>query len=86
MKPRESYGVQIYIRDRQGAVARGLSSACRNADEARREADRRANGRGAVGATAFWRPAAGEFDDDAEPVTLAVYGTVPPGVEDALPF
>jgi hypothetical protein len=86
MKPKDCYGVQTYVRDRKGAVMRGLSTACRSADEARREAVRRAAGRSAVGATAFWQPASGEFEEGAEPVTLAVYGTVPPGVEDALPF
>lgn len=86
MRPKRSYGVQTYVRDRKGALTRGLATACRNADEARREAERRAAGRIAVGATAFWQPASSEFDDDAEPITLAVYGTVPPGVKDALPF
>lgn len=86
MKPKDSYGVQTYIRDRKGALARGLATACRDADEARREAERRAAGRAAVGATAFWQPASGEFDEVSDPITLAVFGTVPPGVEDALPF
>jgi hypothetical protein len=61
MKPKDCYGVQTYVRDRKGAVMRGLSTACRSADEARREAVRRAAGRSAVGATAFWQPASGEF-------------------------
>lgn len=86
MKSKDIYGVQTYLRDRKGALVRGLATSCRNADEARREAERRAVGRSAVGATAFWQPASGEFDEGAEPITLAVYGTVPPGVEDALPF
>jgi hypothetical protein len=86
MPPKDHYGVQTFVTDRKGRLARGLAVACKNADEARREAERRASGRSAIGATAFWRSASGEFDESAEPITLAVYGTVPPGVEDTLPF
>ncbi len=86
MAQKDHYGVQTFVTDRKGRLARGLAIACRNADEARREAERRANGRSAIGATAFWRAATEEFDEGAEPVTLAVYGKVPPGVEDGLPF
>jgi hypothetical protein len=85
MVPKDHYGVQTFIKDRKGQLARGLALACRNAEEARREAERRANGRSAVGATAFWRSAVGEFDE-GEAVTIATYGQVPAGVVDALPF
>jgi hypothetical protein len=85
MKPRESYGVQTFIRDRKGKIAKGLALACKSADEARREAERRAGGRTAVGAAVYCNVGAGE-QDDGEPITIATYGTVPPGVEDTLPF
>ncbi|WP_279604218.1 hypothetical protein [Methylobacterium sp. J-092] len=39
----------------------------------------------AKGAAAFLRQGGGEFDE-GESITIATYGTVPPGVSDALPF
>lgn len=85
MKPRDSYGVQTFIRDRKGKIAKGLALACKTADEARREAERRSGGRLAIGATVFYQAGAGE-QDEGEAITIATYGTVPPGFEDTLPF
>ena len=85
MRPRESYSIQTFIRDRQGQLAKGLALACKSADEARREAQRRTHGSSAVGAAVFCRVGAGG-QNDGEPITIATYGTVPPGVEDTLPF
>nr|USU32962.1 hypothetical protein NG677_04465 [Methylobacterium sp. OTU13CASTA1] len=85
MKPRDSYGVQTFIRDRKGEIAKGLAVACRSADEARREAERRAGGWPAIGAAVFCRSGVGD-QDEGEAITIATYGTVPPGVTDTLPF
>lgn len=85
MKPRDNYGVQTFIRDRKGLIAKGLALACKSADEARREAERRAGGRSAVGAAVYFQAGAGD-QDEGEAITIATYGTVPDGVEDTLPF
>lgn len=84
---KDIYGVQVYVKDRKGRIGRGRAMSCRDADAARREAERCARGRGAIGASAFWlRVYEEEFAEGDDPVTLAVFGTVPPGVADSLPF
>lgn len=42
---------------------------------------------GAIGAAAFTRTVVDpDYDDGSEPVTLAIFGKVPPGLADQLPF
>lgn len=85
MASQDLYGVQTFVTDRKGAIAQGRFFSCKDADEARRIAEARVSGAHAVGAAAFYRTGAGD-QDDGEPITIATYGTVPPGVEDTLPF
>lgn len=87
MDSKDIYGVQTFIRDRKGTLAQGRFIECRDADHARQTAEARVSGAAAVGAAAFLRPGyKAEFDGGDEPITLAIFGTVPPGVEDTIPF
>ncbi|MBI1690500.1 hypothetical protein [Methylorubrum sp. DB1722] len=79
------YGVQTFVRDRNGKLAQGRFTACKDADEARRYAEARVAQGYAVGSAAFLRRGGGEFDE-GEAITLETYGAVPPGVSDQLPF
>lgn len=79
------YGVQTFIRNRKGKLAQGRFTACKNADEARRLAEAKVEGGHAAGSAAFLRRGGGEFDE-GEAITFAVFGAVPPGVSDQLPF
>lgn len=85
MASQDLYGVQTFVEDRKGALAQGRFISCKDADEARRIAEARVAGAHAAGAAAFYRSGAGE-QDDGEAITIATYGTVPPGVTDTLPF
>ncbi|GEP09864.1 hypothetical protein [Methylobacterium gnaphalii] len=81
------YGVQTFLKDRKGHLCQGSTFECRDADEARRMAEQRVQRGAVVGSAAFLRrDFSKEFDDGSEPITLATYGRVPPGVADALPF
>ncbi|AWN35751.1 hypothetical protein [Methylobacterium radiodurans] len=81
----DRYGAQTFVLDRKGQLGEGRTYACKDADEARRIASARVAGGYAAGAAAFMRRGGGEFDE-GETVTFEVYGAVPPGVEDAVPF
>ena len=85
MKTSDMYGVLTFLRDRKGKLGQGRFIACKDADEARRAAEAKVTSGHAAGLAAFYRRGGGEFDE-GEAVTIAVYGTVPPGVADALPF
>lgn len=83
---KDVYGVQVYL-IRKGRFELGPSLTCRDADAARAEAERRATNPRIAGVSAFWRRVhSEEFDDGEPPVTIAVWGRVPAGVRDALPF
>ena len=83
---KDHYGAQAYRQDGQGRLERGQSEACRDADQARRRAELLACKRGVAGATAFLIPNyTREYGGD-DPITIAVYGEVPPEARDALPF
>ena len=82
----QAYGVQEFVDAGDGTIERGLAYPCRSADIDRKEASRRSRRRGVVGATAFWCPLAMVYDSSLEPVTLAVFGSVPNSVEETLPF
>ena len=77
------FAVQTFHQDQTGKLARGRYVTCPSAMEAERYAERAVVNRHADGA-AFSRRVS-EFDD-AEPITLAVFGTVPAGVEETIPF
>lgn len=79
------YGVQTFVRDRKGKLAQGRFTQCKDADDARRYAEARVEQGYAVGSAAFLRKGGGEFDE-GEAITFAVYGSVPQGIKDALPF
>ena len=85
MKSTDLYGVQTFVRDSKGKLGQGRCITCKDADDARRVGEAKVNGGHAAGSAAFLRRGGGEFDE-GEAITLAVYGTVPPGVADALPF
>lgn len=85
MASSELYGVQTFVRDSRGKLALGRFTACRNADEARRVAEAKVEGGRVAGSAAFLRRGAGEFDE-GDAITFAVFGSVPEGVKDALPF
>ncbi len=85
MAGKDLYGVQTFLHDREGKLTAGRFLACKDADEARRAASAKVAGGHAAGSAAFYRRGAGEFDE-GEAVTLDVFGIVPPGVTDALPF
>lgn len=78
------FSVQTFQEDHNGKIARGRYVTCPSAAEAERYAERAVANRHADGAAAFSRRAS-EFDD-AEPITLAVFGKVPAGVEETIPF
>lgn len=79
------YGVQTFVRDRKGKIGQGRFTMCKDADEARRYAEARVEQGYAAGSAAFLRRGGGEFDE-GEAITFAVFGTVPQGIKDALPF
>lgn len=85
MKSSDLYGVQTFVRDRKGKLGQGRCITCKDADQACREAEAKVVGGHAAGSAAFLRRGGGEFDE-GKAITIAVYGTVPPGVADALPF
>lgn len=85
MAGKDMYGVQTFVDDQKGGLAQGKFLSCADADEARRTAEARVESARAAGAAAFCRMGVGEFDE-GEAVTIAIYGRVPDGVTDALPF
>lgn len=85
MSGSERYGALTFVRDRFGQLREGRVYPCSDGEVARKVAEDRVKMGWAPGAAAFLRRGGGEFDE-GETVTLAVYGTVPPGVRDALPF
>ncbi|CAO4142267.1 hypothetical protein [Methylorubrum extorquens] len=85
MASSDLYGVQTFVRDRKGKLSQGRFTHCKDADEARRYAEARVTQGHAVGSAAFLRRGGGEFDE-GEAITFAVFGAVPSGVSDQLPF
>ena len=85
-KPIIAHGVQLFVLA-NGKLAQGRYIECKGEAEACRVAeDKVRNGR-AAGAAAFTRTVVDpDYDDGAEPITLATFGRVPPGVADQLPF
>lgn len=85
MASSDLYGVQTFVRNGKGKLAQGRFTPCKDADEARRYAEARVAQGHAIGSAAFLRRGGGEFDE-GETITFAVFGAVPPGVSDQLPF
>ena len=81
-----THGVQLFV-ERKGKLAHGRFLECTDAGEACRVAAETVHLGQAVGAAAFTRTVTdSEYDDGEEPVALATFGRVPPGVADRLPF
>lgn len=86
LKPIVAHSVQLFILVK-GKLALGSSISCNAPEEACRVAEERVSRGRAIGAAAFTRTVVDpDYDDGSEPVTLAVFGKVPPGLADQLPF
>ncbi len=80
------HGVQFFIVT-NGQLAQGRFIECKTPEEACKLAADRVRLGYAVGAAAFVRRVRDtDYDDGSEPITLATFGRVPPGVADQLPF
>ncbi len=80
------HGVQLFVLEK-GRLAEGQSLRCKGASEACQLAEEKVRIGRAIGAAAFTRTIADpDFDDGAEPTTLATFGQVPPEVAERLPF
>ncbi|MCJ2020575.1 hypothetical protein MKK84_24630 [Methylobacterium sp. E-065] len=86
LKPIIAHCVQLFVLVK-GKVAPGNLISCKAPEEACQVAkDRVSRGR-AIGAAAFTRTVVDpDYDDGGEPITLAIFGKVPPGLADQLPF
>lgn len=81
-----AHGVQLFVVSR-GKLAQGRYVECKGAAEACQVAEERVRAGRAIGAAAFTRTIVDpDFDDGSEPTTLAIFGRVPPGIADQLPF
>lgn len=86
LKPGIAYGVQLFIL-LKGKLAQGRYIECKGGSEACRVAEEKVRLGGAIGAAAFTRTVVDpDYDDCGEPITLAIFGKVPPGLADQLPF
>lgn len=86
LKPIVAHGVQLFVL-LKGRLAQGRYVECNGAAEACKVAEERVRIGRAIGAAAFTRTVVDpDYDDGGEPITLAIFGTVPPGVADQLPF
>lgn len=87
MSNNDLYGVQTFVKGRKGKLEQGRFIECSDETEAQRLAERKVRNNDVAGAAAFLRKNYNaEFDDGSEPITIAVFGKVPPGVEDVIPF
>lgn len=86
LKPIVAHSVQLFVLVK-GKLALGNTVSCRNPEEACRTAEQKVENGRAVGAAAFTRTVVDpEYDDGSEPVMLAVFGKVPVGLADQMPF
>jgi hypothetical protein len=86
LKPIIAHSVQLFVLVK-GKLALGNSIACKAPEEACRVAEERVSRGRAIGAAAFTRTVLDpDYDDGSEPVTLAIFGKVPAGLADQLPF
>ncbi|MCJ2069584.1 hypothetical protein MKK75_12420 [Methylobacterium sp. J-030] len=78
--------MQLFVLSK-GKLAPGSLLNCKAPEEACRVAEERVSRGRAIGAAAFTRTVVDpDYDDGGEPITLAIFGTVPPGLADQLPF
>ncbi|MCJ2098459.1 hypothetical protein [Methylobacterium sp. E-046] len=86
LKPFIVHGVQLFVAEKS-RVAQGRCLEAGSAAEACRIAEEKVRVGRAIGAAAFTRTVVDpDYDDGGEPVTLAIFGKVPPGLADQLPF
>ncbi|SFS58482.1 hypothetical protein [Methylobacterium sp. yr668] len=86
LQPIVAHSVQLFVLA-NGELAAGSLSGCRSAAEACRVAEEKVRNGRAVGAAAFTRTVVDQdYGDGSEPVTLAIFGKVPSGLADQLPF
>jgi len=85
-QPIIAHSVQLFVLVK-GKLALGSRIDCKKPEEACRVAEDRVSRGRAIGAAAFTRTVVDpDYDDGSEPVTLAIFGKVPPGLADQLPF
>ena len=86
LQPTVSHSVQLFVLVK-GRLAQGNLVDCKGASEACRIAEEKVRLGRAIGAAAFTRTVVDpDYDDGGEPITLAIFGKVPPGLADQLPF
>ncbi|SFM91489.1 hypothetical protein [Methylobacterium pseudosasicola] len=86
LKPIVAHNVQLFVLVK-GKLAAGNIVDCKSPADACRVAEEKVRVGRAIGAAAFTRTVVDpDYDDGGEPVTLAIFGRVPPGVADQLPF
>ncbi len=85
-KPVTAHSVQLFILAK-GGLAQGPVVDCKSPADACRIAEERVRLGRAIGAAAFTRTVVDpDYDDGSEPITLALFGKVPPGLTEQLPF
>ncbi len=86
LKPVVANGVQLFITEKS-RLTKGRCLEAKTAAEACRIAEEKVRLGRAIGAAAFTRTVVDpDNDDGGEPITLAIFGAVPPGLADQLPF
>ena len=86
LKPIVAHTVQLFVLVK-GMLAQGNQLSCKSSSEACQVAEEKVRLGRAIGAAAFTRTVVDpDYDDGGEPVTLAIFGKVPPGLADQLPF
>ena len=86
LKPVVAHGVQLFVTEKS-RLTQGRCLEAKTAAEACRIAEEKVRLGRAIGAAAFTRTVVDpDYDDGGDPITLAIFGTVPRGVADQLPF
>ncbi|WP_267422731.1 hypothetical protein [Methylobacterium sp. GC_Met_2] len=86
LKPVVAHGVQLFVTEKS-RLTQGRCLEAKTAAEACRIAEEKVRLGWAIGAAAFTRTVVDpDYDDGGEPITLAIFGKVPPGLADQLPF
>ncbi|MCJ2067815.1 hypothetical protein MKK75_03160 [Methylobacterium sp. J-030] len=86
LTPVVAHSVQLFVLIK-GHLAEGSVMDCKGASEACRIAEEKVRLGRAIGAAALTRTVVDpDHDDGGEPITLAIFGRVPSGLADQLPF
>ncbi|MCJ2086946.1 hypothetical protein MKK88_13240 [Methylobacterium sp. E-005] len=86
LQPIVAHSVQLFVLVK-GRLAQGSLVDCKGASEACKVAEEKVRLGRAIGAAAFTRTVVDpDYDDGGDPITLAIFGKVPPGLADQLPF